>query len=305
MSADAATPWRTAAAALARRVERRARMGALASALGAGLAAGAALALTARVAGTPAWTGPLVALGALAGLVVGALRARGIARVGLGDAAWALDRLAGAREHGLTAALGAEGRARTAGEPPPEPPQVRLRPPSGLSLLAGGGVLAALALVVGGTETDAAAPDSDDGAERVVAHLTGTAAGPDAAARASREAEERALEAERVRRALGLSAAESADPAAVADRLSDPEARAAARAAATEGGALAEALAGDRPATDAVARGLGSGARAADALETRRRAELGRRGAGAPAEVPAAKRALVERYFVLRARETR
>jgi hypothetical protein len=307
VNAAAPSTWSAAAERLARRVERRERLGASASAFGTGLAVGSAAALAAHLLGAPAAALPLLGAGALAGLGAGLLRARRVPRVGPEHAAWALDRLAGAKERGLTAALLGPERAGVAEGPPPEPPSVRLHPPRGLSLLAGGGVLAALVVVVGG-RADGSPTDADEPTERVVGHVAappGGSGGANGRPDGARGAERRAVAAEEVRRALGLSAAEGEDPALVEQRLSDPEARAAARAAADPASALAEALGGERPSAEAVARGLAAGRRDAEALEAARRAELAGAAASALPPLPAARRALVERYFLLRTEGTR
>lgn len=299
MSPATAHAWGLAAAALARRVERRARLGHVLAASGLGLVLGAALGLGLHVLGLPGAGGLATGVGALLGAGVGLQRARQVPPVRAGDAAWALDRLAGAAEGGLYAAVAGAGPAPRVSLPPPE---VRLLPPRGLALVAGGAVLAAVAWVV------PADPSQDEPArapEEAREHVAGRIAAPGlpaAGAEAARaQAEARALEAERVRRALGLSAAEGQDAATVAERLKSPEARAAAAAVAEADGPLRAALAAGEPAGADVAARLATGARAAEGLDAARRTELAHASALVAPPLPAERRALLERYESLRA----
>jgi hypothetical protein len=295
--------WRSSAAALAHAVERRARLGHLLAGLGLGLLAGALVAFALRALGTEGPAPAALGMGALAGAAWGLARARAVPPVSAGDAAWALDRLAGAHERGLTAALLGGEEPRADASPLPAAPGVRLQPPRGLALLGGGAVLAALVLVVPqGDGPEAGVPADAEFQERVVGTVSGALGGATGDPAAAAQAESRAVDAERVRKALGLSAVESQDAAAVAERLGNPQALAAARDAAAPAGALGQALADGPSAAADVAAGLKAGARAAEVLETARRAALSGSASALAPPLPAARRATVERYFALRAR---
>ena len=107
MTLPRADAWPAAARALAVRATRRARASAFLRRAGAGLGGGAAAALVARLLGVgPAALAPAaVAVGALAGALAGAGAARRVPATRPADAAWALDRLAGAHGAGLAAAV--------------------------------------------------------------------------------------------------------------------------------------------------------------------------------------------------------
>lgn len=292
--------WRDASLRLARRVERRSRQQALLTPLGRGLTAGALAGLCAHLLGQGApLPMALAAAGALAGLLSGARSASRAPTVSPFSAAWALDRLGGLGERGLVAA----GDDRFAPLAPPPPAAPRLLPPQGLPLVAAGLVLGALLFVLPqgarGREPDGLIPE--DGAARPVAVLAGPGAGGEPAA-ARERTEALATEAGRVRTALGLTASEGQDASAVAERLNDPTWRAEARAAADPGSPLGQALAGEAPAAQDVARHLGQGSLAAERLAAQRRADLERAARAPLAFLPPERRALVERYAAARAR---
>jgi hypothetical protein len=301
--------WRTAAGRLARRVERRGRAGAALPALAAGTAAGA---LACAAAGTLLGAPAAVARAALvasagAGLVAGAVRAARAPRVSRDDAAWALDRLAGARERGLAAATLPEGPAAQAASGLPAPPRVRLAPPRGVAALASAALLATLAW----TLPFRARSLADEPTGVAGASVRGPGAGAGAgAAREAGEAEARAEDLARrsrevaaARDAIGLPPEAPLDPERVAEILSSPEALEAARRAAP---ALAAPPEGGPAAPDAVARALARALAsdpASEAEALRREAAARRAAAGAP--VPAHRRATVAEYFARRARGAR
>ncbi len=102
-----AATWPRAAEDLARRVPRRARLPARLRPIARGLLAAATLVGIAKAAATGTGSAVLLAAAGLVllGALVGVRAARKVPETSLADAAWALDRLAGARERGLTAAL--------------------------------------------------------------------------------------------------------------------------------------------------------------------------------------------------------
>jgi len=294
VGARAAT-WPLAAASLARRVTRRERLGAALRPLGATLLAGGVAGVALKLSGTAApWPLAVVGLSVATGLLAALLALARVAPVAVPDAAWALDRLAGARERGLVAATvpGAVGAEAAWASGRIDPPRVALLPPRGLATALGGLLAVVLALLV-----PAAPAEGTDGPPPTAA---ATAGGPtrdlDAREAAAREDARRAEAAAEVREALGLGPQAATDPERVAERLADPRLRDAAREAAPEGSGLAALLAqGASP--DLVADALADGSQAeARAREARRRATA-LRAAGAFATVPPARRALLERYF--------
>lgn len=283
--------WPLAAQQLARAVTRRERLGALLTSCGAGTLTGSVAAwVLGRFAGTPpAWLP--VAGGLLLGLVHGVLRARRVTAADLGAAAWALDRLGEAGEAGLASALGGTQHAA------PPPPRTSLKPVLGLPLALGAALAAGLALGL-----DARAPDPSDPAGPVsgeVARVVGSV-GPEPSERRTTESRERrAAEATRVRLALGLTSDAPPSAAALAERLQDPAARAAAGSVVEADGALARALAAGPEAAAELAHGLAQGASEGALLEAERRAALAAATATAAPVVGASRRALIERHAAL------
>lgn len=286
MSAPSA--WAEAAARIARAVERRERAGALLQRFGAGALAGGLAGLAAGWVGAPSAVGwAAVAGGVLGGLVLGVRAARQVPPVNREDAAWALDRVAGAGEAGL-----AESAGGTRAQAPP--PRVRLLPLRGLPLAVGGALVAGLACVRPGMASDDAATGAGPGSPgEVPTRVVGTI---DAPAEVERQAGV-AAEAARVRIALGLPAAGDLAPEALAAALRDEAALRAAREAADAGSALAGALADPTAAEAQVARGLAQGAEAALAVEAARRADVALGLDPTAGSVPAGRRALVARYM--------
>jgi|GEM_PF-5435044 len=283
--------WPLAAQQLARAVTRRERVGALLTSCGAGLLTGSVAAwVLCRFAGTPpAWLP--VAGGLLLGLAHGVRRARRVTAADLGAAAWALDRLSEAGEAGLANALGGTPHA------PPPPPRTRLKPVAGLPLVLGAALAAGLALGLDGRAADPSEP-AGPGSEEVARVLGG--AGPEPSdARATESRERRAAEAVRVRLALGLSSDAPPSAAALAERLQDPTARAAAGRVVEADGALARALAAGPEAAAELARGLAQGASEGSLLEAERRAALAAASAMPPPIIGASRRGLIERHAAL------
>jgi hypothetical protein len=274
----------------------------LLGALGTLLLAAAVAALLARAAGwaDTAGVATLLGLGTAAGLALGALRALRRPAPSVADAAWALDRRARAEGRGLVAAVvpGAVGAEAAWASPPIAPPAVRLKPASGLALAAGAALLGAIALFVP-TRSRSPTPLSAAGeaADEVAVGAAGDAAAADAAA-------ERALATERVREALGLSRESAADPALVAERLADPNARRAAEEAAA--GTGLESLVGttEGEAHD-LSQALAGGARSEEEARRLRREAATARAVGGVASVPLARRGVVERWFAGLAPEER
>lgn len=294
-----ANTWPNAARALARRVTRRDRLGAFLRPFGRALLLGGAFGLALRLLADPTspWPEAAVGAGVLLGLVRGAWAARHVGRVGVGDAAWALDRVAGARERGLVAATvsGPVGAEAAWARDRIDPPRVRLLPPLGLATALGGVLAVALVFVV---PAPAEAGNAGPGARAPTAG-PGAAAGaesPGMGEPAGEAAATRARVAASVREALGLGPQEASDPDAVAERLRSGDAREAAEEAAPEGSELAALLAEGAGATY-VAEALADGARAEiEAREARQRVVEARAREGVLA-VPARRRDLVERYF--------
>jgi hypothetical protein len=287
--------WAESAARIARAVARRERLGAWLKGFGSGALAGGVAGIALGGAGVPRG-GVLatVGAGALLGAFAGLRAARRVPPVRVLDAAWALDRVAGAGEAGLAEIAG----GATA---PLAPPQVHLLPTRGLALGVGGALVAGLACAIPGRSL---ASDADGGAaggaEAGATHVVGVI---DAPAALERDAQV-ATEAARVRQALGLPSSGEPDREAVAAALRDEAARRAAREAAEPGSALAQALADPAGADAEVQRALVRGHAAAAALEAARRAQAALALSPEVARVPAERRALVARYMArLRASE--
>lgn len=296
------TTWPNAARALATRVALRERVGAVLLPLGRALLAAGAAALALRLLGTASpWPEAVLAAGALVGLVGAAAGVRRVAPVRPADAAWALDRLAGAGERGLVAATvpGAVGAEAAWAEGRVDPPPVRLHPPRGFATLMGGVLAVALALIVPPSVSDGDAAGAPGGGDEIARAATpGAPGGPGTNPGEARAAAARARAAASVREALGLGAQEAADPEAVAERLALEQAREAAEDAAPEGSELAALLAEGASAAD-IADALAAGAEAeAEARGARRRQAALRAREGIPALGPE-RRAVVERYFWL------
>lgn len=289
------TTWPQAADRLARRVVQRERVGAAVGPLGRALLLGGAAGVALKLGGAaPYW--PFVALGASLVLgLLGAVHALGrVAPVTVAEAAWALDRVAGAEERGLVAAtvpgpVGAEA-AWAAGRMPP--PRVALLPPKGLAMALGGLLAVALAILVPGTQP-AAAP-----ARSVLPPVeTGTAGGAarDASADPGRIDAAMAEATTAVRTALGLGPQAATDSERVAERLGDERLRDAALEAAPEGSEVAALLARGASA-EQLAEALGAGGEAEARARRARRDATAALAQGAIVPVPADRRALLERY---------
>ena len=288
--------WPLAAQQLARAVTRRERLGALLTSCGAGTLTGSVAAwVLGRFAGTPpAWLP--VAGGLLLGLVHGVLHARRVTAADLGAAAWALDRLGEAGEAGLASALGGTQHAA------PPPPRTRLKPVAGLPLALGAALAAGLALGLDARAADPSDPAGPVSGEAV--RVVGSVGPEPSDARTTESRERRAAEATRVRLALGLTSDAPPSAAALAERLQDPAARAAARSALQHDvveadGALARALAAGPEAAAELAHGLAQGASEGALLEAERRAALAAATATAAPVVGASRRALIERHAAL------
>jgi len=301
--------WARAARSLARRVNRRSAWSAALRPVGVGLLASAVLALVRRLLIAPdvlsnVTVPVLLAAGLLVSLIAGIAAARRTPRTGIADAAWALDRLARAKERGLTAAVvegPAASEAAWADPAVPPPPSVRLLPPTGLATTVAAILLATVA-VLGPARSNAA----DDSPPAPIVGGTAQAA-PDGHADAARtadaeasKADARATARDRVRRALGLSSDGHVDAAELAAKLQDPEIRARARAAADGDDGLAGALDHGHTSPEEIARALGgANDERARAIQQRRAAVLARGRAALP-PIPPHRRDLVVRYFDLR-----
>lgn len=304
---DPVAAWALAANRLARRATRRARLSAALGPFTAVVVAVSAAVLGARAAGAlDGTTGRiLLAIGGAAGAGAAILSARRVPATAVADAAWALDRRAGAAERGLHAALLPSDVARAALAPtlPPAPPLFRLRPPPLLVPALGALLLAGAAAVWKGPGT-AAEPEGTVGG-RAVARTPAGAAGRNALEAAQRDAEageegRRSAVERAVREALGLPAEGPVAPEDVAERLSIPEARAAAKAAAEPGSPAADALAGDGAGVASLlARALSS--QATEHAEALRREAAALRAAAGSHPVPPSRRAMLSRYLAARA----
>lgn len=292
--------WPAAAKDLAARVTRRERVRAILFPLAAGLAVGAGAAWAWRLAGGAVDASMAAALlvPALVGLFVGLRAAARVTPTAPSDAAWALDRLASARGRGLVAATvsGAAGAEAAWGGPPLVPPATRLLAPGGLVAALAAAVLAATPFVAApGARAHRTPRGVGDPTPAAAAGATESGRLDATAASAGRSA----ATARKVREALGIPAGTPVGAAELKDRLKDPAALAAAKAAAPEGSEAAAALGSDgAAAASALARALAEGsAESADAL--RREAATVRAGAGAP-RVPPSRRDLVTRYLTAR-----
>jgi hypothetical protein len=301
--ASPAVPWPAAAEDLASRVTRRAQAGAVLPPLAAGMVLGALLSIALKATGTsfPGAHAVATMIPTAIGIVLGTRAAARVGKTAPGDAAWALDRLAHARERGLTAATASGPAAAEAAwsSPPLAAPSVRLKPPAGLAAT----IAASLLIVVASLwpEPASAAPARRAGSVRRAAAGSATAALE--AARAESEASEtqRAAAAETaLRESLGLSPAAHPPPAQLVARLATPEDRAAARRAAPPGSDLERALLSGDPAASAaaVAKTLAAGAVDRTADLRREAAEL--RASAGVVPVPPSRRDLVERWFAAR-----
>lgn len=292
--------WPQAAATLARRVHRRERLGAALRPLGATLLAGGAACVALKLAGTvPPWPLALLAAAVGAGLLAALLALARVGPVEVADAAWALDRLAGAHERGLVAAVvpGPVGAEAAWASGRVDPPRVALLPPRGLAMALGGLLAVVLAVLVPSAPAEAteASPAPETAA------VAGGGAAEDLAAReqSARTDAERAAAAAAVREALGLGPQAATDPERVAERLRDPRLADAAREAAPEGSGLAALLA-EGASPHLVAEALADGGRAEGRAREARRRAAAARAAGAFVPVPPDRRALLERYITRR-----
>lgn len=295
--------WPAAAADLAARATRRARLSAFIPRLAAGMALGAACAIAVQVLGFVALPAPaFMTLFTGAGLVLAARAAARVPAVSPGDAAWALDRVAGASERGLTAATAtgpAASEAAWSGTPVP-PPSVRLKPPAGVVALAATCLLAVTASVWP-ARTARAGDESRAAPGPRAAGSAADGAREAAAAETRARAADRAAAVERsLREALDLPTTGKPDPATILKRLEAPDTATSVRKALPPGSDAARALEkGDAAkAAEAMARAL-SGGGAAAAEEARREAAEAR-AASAVAPVAPERRALVERYLSAR-----
>lgn len=307
-------PWAEAGARLAGRMSRRALLSKLLPRLGLGLGVAAITVIALRMQGTRTLLGLdsrlLLAVGVLMGGLL-AWRARSPSSLpDAGAAAWALDRLAGARERGLAAAVlegPAAAEVRFAEPALAPPPRVRLAPPQGLLVLGGAGLLALLAGLV---PTPEAAPRGPTGP----AHRAGGGAAEDSGSASADAAGNRAAElaaatdeAREVREALGLREEGVVRPEDVAKALNEAARREAARAAAEPDSPLAAALADpdDPQASATLAAALGdANQRQAEVQAARRQAAAERLGLGR-ASVPPSRRDVVERYLAARSQRAR
>lgn len=295
--------WPAAAARLARRVNRRRRLGHLFAGVGTGLI-GAGLPLLALRVWQPARFDlglalGLSALGAALGLSFGLGKASEEHRTTDGEAAWALDRIAAAGERGLTAATfaGPRGAEAAFAQPAlPAPPLPRLLPPRGLLAL-GAGLLVALVHVLLPTAA-AGAKGGASGMVRVAAGTTGIAAGEADGQRAgARRAERAAAVSAEMLEALGLPPDDAVLPDELARRLDDPTRKAAAAAVSQKDPELAAALAAGTSDPEALARALVS-ARAQEGEAARIRRTLSATTAlEQTSPLAVERRALVRRYF--------
>ncbi|HVG93039.1 MAG TPA: hypothetical protein VND21_01235, partial [Planctomycetota bacterium] len=253
--------WSRAAIALARRATRRARTGAALHGAAAGTALGALVGAALRVAAGASAEASVAVSGTfgLAGLWAGLRAARRVPATSAGAAAWALDRVAGAHERGLTAALATDAAGATyAGTVPP--PRVRMHPPRGLAPMTAAVLLAGLVAAWPGQ------PAGSTRETRTASRGLGAGAGAAVVEAGRREAEAIAAERDaaaqrKVREALGLPAIGALEPDDVAARLADPKRLEAARLAAPPGAsAVAAALASptDAAAASSLARALSS-----------------------------------------------
>lgn len=311
MTRDPIDAWSFAAADLARRATRRARLAAALRPATVGVLVVAGGVLLARAAGAiDLLSGRiLLGMGGAAGAGLAARAARRVRPTNVADAAWALDRRAGAAERGLHAALLSRDVARAALSPlpPPAPPTFRLSPPPWLTPALGAVLLACAAAVWKGP---AAEPSEGDGPPaRTGARTRAGAAGPAALEAGKKDAEadaagRRAAEDRAVREALGLPAEGPVSPEDLSDRLALPEARAAAKAAAAPGSAAAAALAGGGEGTASLlARAFASNA--TEQAEALRREAAALRAAAGVHPVPPSRRALLSRYLAARAATAR
>ncbi len=293
--------WGAVADGVARRVNRRTRVGAVLRRLNVALLATGVAAVGFRALSTGAIdrdravVAGLFGAGLLLGLGWGLRAARRVKPVASADAAWALDRLAGARGRGLAAAAAdgpaaAEAAWSQAAIAPPE--RVTLHPPRGLVVTVAALGLFALAALV--PARGASAPE-----ERTVVRIVGEGGGG-AAEDAEAEAaalDARAEDARRLRRLLNLPADGPLDPAEVAERLADAAVRRKAAAAAAPGTPLSEVLDGGDTSGEALARLLAaSDADPAAASQRRREAASARARTGA-VPVPPGRRDVVTRYL--------
>lgn len=295
--------WPNASRRLARRVMRWERVGAWLWPLGIALGLGALVTLAAKAVGIGPPTA-LVPIGAasLVGLLLGLRRARRLGRIGDADAAWALDRIAGAKERGLVAATveGPVAAEAAWGVGRIDPPRVRLLPPKGLVLALGTGLLAAVSVLAPARAPAAEPVEAAAQTQRTEPRAGAPALGADEAQ--ARVDQATALEAAAIREALGLGPRAATDPSRIARRLEEPKVQDAVREAARKSGdaelqRLAQAGAAG---ADGLAKRLGDGVDAARRAEEARRRLTAHRASGRVAHVPAHRRAYLERYFMER-----
>ena len=302
------SPWTAAATRLAGKVNRRSALGAALRPVGWGLVAGSLAGLGWRFVAEPGAgrPGALVCLGA--GLLVGLWRGiraiRRRTRVGAGDAAWALDRLADAGERGLTAAVvegPAAAEAAWASPAAPPPPSVKLLPPRGLAVTAGALLVGLVALLAPERPAADDTPPWSPGTAREEASAPAPGQDPAAADANAAAADRRARSGERVLEALGMRPDEPVDPAELSGRLEDPEQREAALEAAREsdgdGSRLADLLGEGDTSPGEVAEALATAQDQRHRAQAQRRAALAARQASPRRPVPLARRALVARYL--------
>ena len=298
---SAPSPWAQAADRLAALATRRARVDSFARPASIALAATGALLLIGKAARildpTAGWL--VSALGVVVTLFVGVRAAQRVTPTTRATAAWALDRLAGAHERGLTVAMAGEDAARTVdGSRVPPPPPTRLRPADGTVLV----LVAALVTLAGalwqGPASQVPAVRVPASASAVRGGATGSAPASEAARKDAdaRASETQATSERGIREALGLPQGAPLDEAQVAERLADRTARAAALAASPTGSAAAAALRHNDPgAAAALVRALESGAGVETERLRKEAASLRLDSDAVP--IPPTRRAVVARYL--------
>jgi hypothetical protein len=296
--------WPAAAARLAKRVNRRRRLGHLLSGAGTGLLAAGLPLLLLRV-----WQPArfdlglalgLSALGAALGLSFGLGKAKEEHQTTEGEAAWALDRMATAGERGLTAAtvMGPRGAEAAFARPTLQAPEApRLLPPRGLLAIGAGLLVALVHVLLPTTPRDATAATAGGMVRMPPGTVSMGTAEADAERTTAQRAERAAAVSAEMLEALGLAPDDALLPRDLQARLEDPVRKAAAEAAASADPELAAALAAGTADPDTLARAL-LDARAAEAEATRIRRSLSANNAlGQAAPLAAQRRALVRRYF--------
>jgi hypothetical protein len=289
--------WARAAEDLARRVNRRERWSAWLAPCGIPLLLAGATAVALGTAG--ALPGGVLGVAGLLvlGLAAGALRRVAPRRpVAAGDAAWALDRLAGIGERGLTAAVvHGPAAAEAAFAPPaiPAPPRVRVAPPTGLALPLAGLLLGAGALLVGPEATRGSRPAGPEAPGADAPAAVATAAEREAAAQRHLGAARRD---EAVREALGLGPEETLDASEWQRHVADPAVRQRVEEALEAAGA--DATGADAGSPDPLeGRGLGPPDADYDAAQRARREAALARAHAPRLPIPTARREAVARYL--------